>query len=161
MAREPRYNLRPSSPDLSAFPRAAWLAAARRALAAAPSQALGYGDPRGRPELRRALAGYLSRARGVAVSPENIVVCAGFGHGLHVLSQVVAARGGTRVAMEAYSQAAHRDTVTAAGLAVTPVPVDGTARWWRSSGPRPRRCSPRRTSSRSGWRCTRDGGRRR
>jgi GntR family transcriptional regulator / MocR family aminotransferase len=125
VAREPRYNLRPGAPDLSAFPRAAWLAAARRALAAAPSQALGYGDPRGRPELRRALAGYLSRARGVAASPENIVVCAGFGHGLHVLSQVVAARGGTRVAIEAYSQAAHRDTVTAAGLAVTPVPVDG------------------------------------
>jgi GntR family transcriptional regulator/MocR family aminotransferase len=124
-AGEPRYNLRPGSPDLSAFPRAAWLAAARRALAAAPSQALGYGDPRGRPELRRALAGYLSRARGVAVSPENIVVSAGFGHGLHVLSHVVAARGGTRVAMEAYGQPAHRDTVTAAGLAVTPVPVDG------------------------------------
>ena len=61
----------------------------------------------------------------MAVSPENIVVCAGFGHGLHVLSQMVAARGGTRVAMEAYSQAAHRDTVAAAGLTVTPVPVDG------------------------------------
>jgi GntR family transcriptional regulator / MocR family aminotransferase len=124
-AREPRYNLRPGSPDLSAFPRAAWLAAARRALAAAPSQALGYSDPRGRPELRRALADYLARARGVAVTPDRIVVCAGFAHGLHLLGQVVAARGGTRVAMEAPSLAAHRDTVTAAGLAVAPVPVDG------------------------------------
>jgi GntR family transcriptional regulator/MocR family aminotransferase len=123
-AREPRYNLRPGSPDLSAFPRAAWLAAARRALAAAPSQALGYSDPRGRPELRRALADYLSRARGVAVSPDRIVVCAGFAHGLHLLGQVVAARGGTRVAMEDLSLASHRDTVTAAGLAVAPVPVD-------------------------------------
>ena len=75
-AREPRYNLRPGSPDLSAFPRAAWLAAARRALAAAPSQALGYGDPRGRPELRRALAGYLSRARGVRASAPTASWCA-------------------------------------------------------------------------------------
>ena len=124
-AREPRYNLRPGSPDLSAFPRAAWLAAARRALAAAPSQALGYSDPRGRPELRRALADYLARARGVAVTPDRIVVCAGFAHGLHLLGQVVAARGGRRVAMEAHSLAAHRDTMTAAGLAVAPVPVDG------------------------------------
>jgi GntR family transcriptional regulator/MocR family aminotransferase len=124
VARESRYDLRPGTPDLSAFPRAAWLAAARRALAAAPSQAFGYGDPRGRPELRRALAGYLSRARGVAVSPDRIVVCAGFGHGLHLLSQVAAARGGTRAAMESYGLAEHRETVAAAGLAVTLVPVD-------------------------------------
>jgi GntR family transcriptional regulator/MocR family aminotransferase len=125
VSREPRYSLRPGSPDLSAFPRPAWLAAARRALTAASAEALGYSDPRGRPELRRALAGYLSRARGVAASPDRIVVCAGFAHGLHLLSHVLAARGGTAMAMEAYSLAAHRDTVTAAGLAVTPVPLDG------------------------------------
>ncbi|HEY2288902.1 MAG TPA: PLP-dependent aminotransferase family protein [Streptosporangiaceae bacterium] len=123
--REPRYSLRPGSPDLAAFPRAAWLAAARRALADAPSEALGYADPRGRPELRQALAGYLSRARGVAASPDRIVVCAGFAHGLQLLAGVLAARGGTRVAIEAWSLAAHRATVAAAGLAVAPVPVDG------------------------------------
>jgi GntR family transcriptional regulator/MocR family aminotransferase len=122
--RQPRYNLRPGSPDLSAFPRAAWLAAARRALTAAPSQALGYSDPRGRPELRRALADYLSRARGVRASPDRIVICAGFAHGLQLLGHALAARGGTRIAMEAYGLAAHRDTVAAAGLAVVPVPVD-------------------------------------
>ena len=44
-----RHDLRPGVPDLSAFPRAAWLAAARRALTAAPAAAFGYGDPRGRP----------------------------------------------------------------------------------------------------------------
>jgi GntR family transcriptional regulator/MocR family aminotransferase len=123
--REPRYNLRPGSPDLSAFPRTAWLAAARRALNAAPAPALGYSDPRGRPELRRALAGYLARARGVRASPDTIVVCAGFAHGLALLGQVLAARGGTRLAMEAYGLPAHRDTVAAAGLAVAPVTVDG------------------------------------
>ena len=36
-----QYDLRSGSPDLSAFPRPAWLAAARRALNAAPSAALG------------------------------------------------------------------------------------------------------------------------
>src|SRR5262249_25947466 len=54
-----RYDLRAGLPDLSAFPRAAWLAAARRALSAAGSDALGYTDPRGLPQLRAALAGYL------------------------------------------------------------------------------------------------------
>src|SRR2546425_9270051 len=44
-----RFDLRPGSPDLTMFPRSAWLAAARWALSAAPYDALGYGDPRGRP----------------------------------------------------------------------------------------------------------------
>ncbi|CAM5273235.1 hypothetical protein STENM36S_07646 [Streptomyces tendae] len=47
----PRLLLRPGTPDLASFPRAEWLKAARRALTAAPHDALGYGDPRGRPEL--------------------------------------------------------------------------------------------------------------
>jgi GntR family transcriptional regulator/MocR family aminotransferase len=80
-AREPRYNLRPGQPDTSMFPRAAWLGAVRRALGAAPDSALGYGDPRGSESLRRALAGYLARARGVHPVPERIVVCAGFTQG--------------------------------------------------------------------------------
>ena len=39
-APEFRYDLRPGSPDVSAFPRAAWLRAARRALGQAPFAAL-------------------------------------------------------------------------------------------------------------------------
>src|SRR5258708_34678349 len=72
-AEPPRYSLRPGLPDLSAFPRAAWLAAARRAVSAAPSDAFGYADPRGRPELRAALAVYLARARGVRALADQIV----------------------------------------------------------------------------------------
>jgi GntR family transcriptional regulator / MocR family aminotransferase len=122
--RKSRYDLQPGSPDLAAFPRTAWLAASRRALDAAPAAAFGYSDPRGRPELRRALAGYLARARGVRASPDSVVVCAGFAQGLALLSRVLAARGGATLAVEAYGLPAHRDTVAAAGLAVVPVPVD-------------------------------------
>src|SRR5690348_1856317 len=53
-ATAPRYDLRAGVPDLSAFPRRAWLATARRALAAAPDHVLGYPDPRGLPPLRAA-----------------------------------------------------------------------------------------------------------
>ena len=62
-----RYDLRPGSPDLSAFPRSGWLSAARKALSAAPSQALGYGDPRGLPAVAhrsRGLPGPRSRRAG-------------------------------------------------------------------------------------------------
>lgn len=65
-ADRPAYDLRAGFPDISAFPRAEWLKAARRALTAAPNEAFGYGDPRGRAELRGALAAYLARARGCA-----------------------------------------------------------------------------------------------
>ena len=78
----PRYDLRPASPDLSAFPPAG-LAGGRPAGA-------GRGAG-GRVRLRRparparaarALADYLARARGVPPTPERIVVCAGFAQAL-------------------------------------------------------------------------------
>ena len=109
------YDLRPGVPDLTAFPRNAWIAAARRALREAPFDALGYGNPRGRIELRRALAEYLARARGVAASPERIVVCTGLVQGLSLLRTAL----DTTWAAEEYGHAAHRRA-----LDVAPVPVD-------------------------------------
>src|SRR6266568_5114242 len=93
VARRARFDLRTGVPDVAAFPRQAWLAAGRKALAAAPARALGYTDPRGLPQLRTALAGYLARARGVAVTPDRVVVCAGFAQGLELLCEALRARG--------------------------------------------------------------------
>jgi GntR family transcriptional regulator / MocR family aminotransferase len=109
---------------VSTFPRAAWLAAARRSMQATPSEAFGYGDPRGRPELREALAGYLSRARGVRADPERIVICAGYAQGLGLLARVLSNRGAATVAMEAYGHQYHRDIVAAYGLGVRSIPLD-------------------------------------
>jgi GntR family transcriptional regulator/MocR family aminotransferase len=117
----PAYDLMPSSPDAAAFPRAAWLASARRALGAAPNDAFGVGDPRGRIELRRALAEYLARARGVRTAPERIVVCSGVAHGLSLLCALV--RG--PVAVESYGLAFHREIFSRAGLRTVPLTVDG------------------------------------
>ncbi|MFB7594090.1 PLP-dependent aminotransferase family protein [Streptomyces sp. NPDC056160] len=120
----PLHDLRPGSPDLASFPRAEWLKAARRALTAAPHHALGYGDPRGRPELRTALAGYLARVRGVRTALENILVCAGFAHGLRILGEVLRERGTTTVAVESYGLDLHWDLLTRAGLRTRPLPLD-------------------------------------
>jgi GntR family transcriptional regulator / MocR family aminotransferase len=119
-----RYDLRAGSPDLSSFPRTEWLAAARRALLGAPAEAFGYTDPRGRPELRAALAGYLARARGVRIVPERIVICSGFTQSLGLLCQVLRARGATTLAAEAYGLAGNRSTAAAAGLRLQTLPVD-------------------------------------
>ncbi|MFG2960897.1 PLP-dependent aminotransferase family protein [Streptomyces sp. NPDC048291] len=118
------YDLIPGSPDLTAFPRAAWLKATRRAVAAAPDDAFGYGDPRGRPELRAALADHLARARGVYASPEHILICAGVSHGLQILSVVLAGRAARSVAVESYGLGGYRDLLAAAGLKTLPLPLD-------------------------------------
>jgi GntR family transcriptional regulator / MocR family aminotransferase len=120
-----RHDLRPGLPDVSAFPRAAWLAAARRALTAAPARDLiGYASPRGLLPLRQALAEYLARARGVVVTPDRIVVCAGFAQGLELLCDLLRAAGKHTLAVEAYGHEAHRRIAAAAGMRLAPVPVD-------------------------------------
>lgn len=121
----PRFDLRAGSPDLSAFPRSGWLAATRRALNSAPSEALDYSDPRGRPELRRALADYLARARGVRVDADRMVVCSGFTQGLGLLGQVLGRRDAASLAMEEYGLPSHRAVAAGGGLRVTTLPVDG------------------------------------
>ena len=87
---DPRYDLRAGIPAVSAFPRRAWLAAGRAALAAAGDQVLGYPDPRGLAELRVALAEYLGRARGVLASPDNVIICSGFVDGLALICRMLA-----------------------------------------------------------------------
>jgi GntR family transcriptional regulator/MocR family aminotransferase len=83
------YNLRPGVPDLAGFPRTAWLAAARRALAAAPSDLFGYPDPRGHPGLRETLASYLARVRGVRATPDQVLICSGFVQALSLLASTL------------------------------------------------------------------------
>jgi GntR family transcriptional regulator/MocR family aminotransferase len=119
-----RYDFRIGLPDLSAFPRRAWLQAAGRALRAAPDAALGYGDPRGAIELRVALAAYLGRARGTVADPERMLICAGQRQGIHLVCAALRARGAERVAIEDAGWEAQRDAVVDAGLTVVPVPVD-------------------------------------
>ena len=120
----PRFSFFPGSPDLASFPRSGWLAASRRALNTAPNAALGYSDPRGRVELRRALADYLSRARGVHADPNLIVVCSGFSQGLGLLCSVLRARGATTLGVEEYGLSSHRGAAVAAGLHLQTLTID-------------------------------------
>ncbi|MFE0188983.1 PLP-dependent aminotransferase family protein [Streptomyces sp. NPDC058989] len=119
----PRFDLTPGTPDVAAFPRTAWLAAARRALTAAPSEAFGYGSPAGRPELRTVLADYLARARGVRADPERIVVCTGFMQALALLGRALGGGAG-RLAVESYGLDFHREVIARAGLRTVPLAVD-------------------------------------
>ena len=119
---QPRHDLRPGTPDVTAFPVAEWLRSARRALNSAPATAFGYGpDARGRPELRAALADYLGRARGVAASPERIVVTSGYAQALTLLAHAL---GPGRIAMEDPGLPYHRELVAHSRHEVVPLKVD-------------------------------------
>ncbi|WP_149263695.1 PLP-dependent aminotransferase family protein [Actinomadura sp. K4S16] len=119
----PAHDLRQGQPDASSFPRAAWLASARRAVTAAPNEAFGPGDPRGRPELRRALAEYLARTRGVRTDADRIVVCSGFAHALRLLFGGGPLTG--PLAVEGYGLPFHRGLLEQAGVRTRPLTVDG------------------------------------
>jgi GntR family transcriptional regulator/MocR family aminotransferase len=116
----PTHNFMPGSPDVSEFPRTAWVAATRRALATAPTEALRMGDPRGRRELRDALAEYLARARGVRTSAESIVICAGVRHAVELLTRAL----GGPIAVEAYGLFIFRDAINALGTSTVPIGLD-------------------------------------
>ncbi|MFJ5546543.1 PLP-dependent aminotransferase family protein [Streptomyces sp. NPDC093225] len=121
----PAHDLRPGSPDVATFPVAAWLRAVRRSLGSAAPETYGYGDPRGRIELRTALTEYLGRTRGVVAHPGRIVVTSGYVQALALLARLVAERGGRTVAMEDPGLGFHREVVRRRGLEVVPLPVDG------------------------------------
>jgi len=97
---EPTIDLAHGVPDVTAFPRAAWLRAEREVLDAATAAQLGYPDPAGAPELRIALAEWLARSRGVVADPGLIFVTGGVAGSLSLLAQVLASRGERSVALE-------------------------------------------------------------
>src|SRR6201999_4100774 len=101
-----------------------WVSATRRALAASPYDALAYGDPRGRPELRAALAAYLARARGVVANPDRIVVVSGFTQGLDLLCEALAATGARTIALEGFTLPGHAASARAHSLDIVALDVD-------------------------------------
>src|SRR5918999_4262670 len=122
--RPPRFDFRPGGPDVSLFPRSAWLASLRRALHDAPDARLDYGDPRGAPELRQALARYLGRVRGVAAHPERTIVTSGMAQAMAIFARALVSLGGRRVAIEDPSSGPGRAQLASNGLEILPVPVD-------------------------------------
>ncbi|WP_029108964.1 PLP-dependent aminotransferase family protein [Mycobacterium sp. URHD0025] len=117
-----RHNLMPGSPDVSEFPRSAWLASARRAITNAPVSDLRMGDPRGPLALREALTEYLGRVRGVRATPESIVICSGVREGVELIGRVLGPE--RAIAVEAHGLFIFRDALAAAGVPTTPIRLD-------------------------------------
>ncbi len=115
-------DLSPGVPDLSGFPRAAWLRAEKLVLEQASVTDLGYGDPRGSRWLRTELAGWLARTRGLRADPDDIIVVTGVAQALALLARVL--RDLDEIAIEDPGSRGSRDELAYWGLRPVPVPVD-------------------------------------
>jgi GntR family transcriptional regulator/MocR family aminotransferase len=120
----PRYDFRPSLPDVSMFPRDAWLRCVRKALAEMTDADLRYGEPRGAPPLRAALADYLGRVRGVVATPGRFVITTGYRQSEHLVCQALAGRGAKRIALENPGHPEQRISAQRAGLEPVMIDVD-------------------------------------
>jgi GntR family transcriptional regulator / MocR family aminotransferase len=117
-------DLSPGVPDLSGFPRAAWLRAERSVLERASVADLGYGDPRGNEWLRKELAGWLARTRGLRATADDIIIVTGVAQALALLAQWLNAQSRTGIAVEDPGSRGAQDELAYWGLRPVPVPVD-------------------------------------
>ncbi|MFV8048673.1 PLP-dependent aminotransferase family protein [Mycobacterium sp. 48b] len=119
----PRFDIdfAPGSPDLTSFPRQAWLRAMRQGLAEIESSSFGYVAPHGLPAARTAVADYLRRTRGVVADPRLIVLCSGATQAVALLARCLDGP----VATEDPGFWLHRMVLQHNGIDPLPIPVDG------------------------------------
>ncbi len=123
-APRPRFDFRPSTPDVSGFPRESWLRSLRQAITTITDADLRYGDPLGVTALRRAVADYLGRVRGVIADPERVVITNGYTQSLGLVCGALAASGSRRIAHEDPCNPEDRQVAQRAGLEPVSVTVD-------------------------------------
>jgi GntR family transcriptional regulator / MocR family aminotransferase len=111
-------------PDPAYFPQREWLRAYGALFTGSSNQPLGRPDPRGRVELRTALAGYLSRVRGLRTSTSQLLICDGVSQALTIVARMLRTRGASRIAVEDPCFAAHRRLLASCGIEPIPIPVD-------------------------------------
>lgn len=125
-ARSPLIPLKFSdgAPDARLMPGVELARAFRRAVSAAGLRMLtGYGDPRGAPPLRSALARYLSSERGLTVDADDILVARGSQMALFLVAGA-ALKPGEAVAVEDPGYPLAWKAFRAAGARVVGAPVD-------------------------------------
>jgi len=117
-----RYVMPDGLPDLRVVPSAALARAYRRALRDPASQGLAYGDPRGNPRLRAALAEMLAATRGLAIGADDVLVTRGSQMALELIARCLFSPGDV-VAVEDPGYRAAWQAFRAHGARLVPLPV--------------------------------------
>lgn len=88
-------DFKPGVPALDQFPRTQWLRCYNEVIRESPPALFGYHQPEGLPELRMALALYLSRTRGIDCTADQIVITSGAAQAMKIISHLLDAKQGT------------------------------------------------------------------
>jgi GntR family transcriptional regulator / MocR family aminotransferase len=100
-----------------------WRKLSARCLRSFGRQHLGYADPRGTPELRRAVCDYLQASRAVRCEPEQVLITAGTQQALDIVIRVMDGSG-RPVWIEDPGYSLTRLGLVAAKVKLVPIPVD-------------------------------------
>jgi GntR family transcriptional regulator / MocR family aminotransferase len=111
-------------PDPALFPRVEWLRHYRAAINDVPNRQLGYPGPLGVLRLREALANYIARVRGVATTPDQMIITSGLTQAVTLVARALRARDIDAIAVEDPCFGFHREAVSNANLRAVPIPVD-------------------------------------
>jgi GntR family transcriptional regulator/MocR family aminotransferase len=120
--RAPRA-FRAGVPAVDAFPVELWTRSVTRAQRRAPGRQLAYGDPFGLPALREAVADYLTAARGVRCSADNVMIVGGSQHALTLCASALIAPG-DEVWLEDPFYVGARGAFELARASIVPVGID-------------------------------------
>jgi GntR family transcriptional regulator/MocR family aminotransferase len=110
-------------PALDVFPRKVWNRLAAREMRQSGLHDLIYPDPQGYLPLRAAIAGYLGVSRGVACSPDQVFICAGYRASLDLICHSVLCHGDAGW-FEDPGYIMSRRFLSQAGMKLLAVPVD-------------------------------------
>ncbi|HHV99862.1 MAG TPA: PLP-dependent aminotransferase family protein [Clostridiaceae bacterium] len=116
-------SFRTGSPDLNQFPRFLWRQLLHKASEELPLEAFNYCGPQGLPELRREIAAWLFRSRGLKVSSDDIFITAGATHGLHLIADMLC-RNSQKLLIEDPCHIGMLGTFINKGYSIVPIPVD-------------------------------------
>jgi GntR family transcriptional regulator/MocR family aminotransferase len=110
-------------PALGEFPLESWRRLTNRRMRRPAIGLLASGDPQGLPALRAALADYLTEARGLICSAENVLVVSGAQQALDLVGRVLLDPGDIAV-VEDPGYPGVSEALSAVGAKLEPVPVD-------------------------------------
>ncbi|MDF2875255.1 MAG: gabR 2 [Sporomusa sp.] len=110
-------------PDLRQFPMHLWLQLLRKATDELPPELWGYTGPEGMPALRREIAAWLYRSRGLAALPQDIFITAGATQALNLLAELLASEG-REILIEDPCHSGMVQVLQGRGFQIHPVPVD-------------------------------------
>ncbi|MFZ5969905.1 MAG: PLP-dependent aminotransferase family protein [Bacillota bacterium] len=106
------------------FPQNIWRKVSTKALASLTAEDMTmYCDRKGELQLRKDLADYLRRSRGVSCNSEQIILCSGFEYALSLISQLLR-KSFQEIALEDPGYSGARDIFKNNGLKVIPVGVE-------------------------------------